>query len=691
MTAEPDRPARLQARLAPLVRVSVSNVLIDLAVTNALVLLMGSLGSASLLVASVVACSAATVRSFLLSRHPPFSDANEPRPSGQVAAFLVLAAVAMAANTSVFLWALKYLPERLGIGGMPAVNMAKLLGAAVALVVSFPGYGLTAFRAASVRAFRRRFVFDFGHTTSLARQTAWLLLVAIATRLGYLCLTTAVAGDAVNYAGVAMRLAEGAFDKADSFWSSSYCYWQALFHMAGASPVAGAILASLVPGVLLVVLVAWVARSLYGARAAWLAGLLCAFHPRLIEYSCNGYAESAYIFAFACGIAFLVRVVQRGTYAAAVGWGVGFGAYATIRNEALLAFLLSLPLAFLVRHTGLCSTESRSPTRPGGRATGWARIFMLQAASASAFAAVIVAYGLLSQMTLGTCGMFQKASNLDKAFSEQLDMRQAARETYGAQGALLRERTPRPARSGRVSVLLRRFPRNVLYSVERMPGILLSPMVLFAFVLPAFAANRGRVRGDEVPLALMLAFPLLFYPLIQVEPRLFFATLVPIHIFGAAGLWAFCAYMDSDVPRRLAYPLIAGVVVLLMAVASVWRGVDVERRFRPHRQLAKWLSEHTAEGDAITGCGYGHITTTAFHAGRVGIPRLWTSEPGALRGFAVARGCRWLVIYERFLRDANPELLPVLESGVPGFRRVLEVRDARGHRSQVYVLAHGAP
>jgi len=109
----------------------------------------------------------------------------------------------------------------------------------------------------------------------------------------------------VNYAWVADSF-QRRVSKVDASWTNLFCYWEALFRMLGLGPARGAVVASFVPGILLALPVAWMARALFGSSVAWLAGLLTVAHPRLVEYSCNGYAETFYLFAFALGAAFLL-------------------------------------------------------------------------------------------------------------------------------------------------------------------------------------------------------------------------------------------------------------------------------------------------------------------------------------------------------------------------------------------------
>jgi hypothetical protein len=304
--------------------------------------------------------------------------------------------------------------------------------------------------------------------------------------------------------------------------------------------------------------------------------------------------------------------------------------------------------------------------------------------------------------TVGNPWIFQRTTNPATEFSEQSGTRAVARDAHAAQGALEGGARQHASLGEKLTVLLSRFSRNVLYSLERIPGVLLSPVVLFALILPLFAGSWGRSSLDALPPLLMAGFPLMLYPLVQVESRLFLSVVLPVHIFGAAGLAAFSQYVGirlsnpsegrtlsrssarADVTASRFYEVVAASILLVYFGLTAWRGVDVERGHAFHRELGSWINSHVKPDDVIVGCGYGYVSTTGFVVSRRTVPRIWAGQALELAEFARQHSADWIVVYEPFLRAANPELLSVLDSGIPGFQKVFEIRDYRGWRSQIY-------
>jgi hypothetical protein len=241
--------------------------------------------------------------------------------------------------------------------------------------------------------------------------------------------------------------------------------------------------------------------------------------------------------------------------------------------------------------------------------------------------------------------------------------------------------------------LLERWPRNIVYALERLPGVLLSPLFLFALLLPALCRRRATVPSEEWPLLAFTVWPLLFYPLLQLEPRMLLPVAIGSCIFGAAALVA----IGSLAARHLGKPgwrlvpaalVIAALIPLLPVLA---RHTERERGF--HREVGAWLAANVGPDVAISGDGYGYVAASAFWAGRRAEPRLWTDDRAALARWAQGRAPGAVVVYERYLRDSNPELLDILDDGLPGLHLARSFDFAPDGRVQVWVTpqapAHG--
>lgn len=474
-----------------------------------------------------------------------------------------------------------------------------------------------------------------------------MILASACVRIAFLGLTTALFGDAVTYARVAEQIAQGDYADVDPFWCNLFCLWEALFPLMGLSPLPSAILASLIPGILLVIPVALLANALYGEKTAWLASGLTILHPRLVEYSCNGYSESFYLCAYAFGIMWLTLALKSGNKGYYLAFGGAFGIYLSVRNEGIIPFVLCL--------TGILLTQRSQALK-------------ILLYSLTGFAFIFLGYILLSEMTVGTSGFLEKHSLLNLRYSEQVNWHKAAEEVYG-------KRSPEPAPDWRDWV--EKAKGNLLYTLTRLPDILVTPLWLFALGLPFFSR---RLPTGAWPLLIMLFFPLLFYPLLRVEPRYFFSLLIPLQIFGSAGLLALAG------EKTLLYRCLAAALLLLSLAISIYRGLSLEHAYRYQRELAHWIKENIPEQELLIGDGYGLIGTTAFLTHSPFATRLWTTQPEEIVEDVRLKKGRWLLLYERFLLKANPEILPVLEQGLPGMKLRHEIKDHEQHRVQIYEL-----
>lgn len=657
---------RLTAQLTRFSLVGIANTGIDFLMTNLLFVAFRPDSMAGLTLISVLACLVAATNSYLVNSRWTFADrANQ---DGQIGRFVVFAGLGMVVNTAVFLFLVRYLPLLLTLDPVSNLNMAKLGGVVCALAVTFLGYRFGVFYSASIAGFRGNCRLQSAAGTIPGRSLWVILALALAARLLFVSIAPVVYGDAVSYSWVAWLTAHGEWRLADPFWHSLFDFWQALLLLTGIGQYPALVLASLLPGLLLIVPVYLLTRRLYGNTAALVAGLFIALHPRLVEYSVNGYAESFYLCAAMWAVWGITAIIQDGNNRhAGTLIGIALAGYFLVRNEAIL--LIGLLAAVVL----LLALQRRFDIRLAGKPV-------------VLFTACVIAYMAASHTLWDQHGLFNKSSNLGKQNLETLDLGAAARETYGEQDNVPAEQSLQNT----LITLAVRWPANLMYTAERLPGMLLSPVIILAILLPLLVARRGKTRGDELPLLVFMIWPLAFYPLIQLEPRLLFPALIGAGIFGAAGAVAagrLIAASLQKAPRRLAehgVPAILLLLLLPLLPALAWNS-DQSRGY--HRQVGEWLAMHIPASVGIAGDGYGYVSSSSFWAGRKGEPRLWTEDAGALASAARERQQPVLVLYEEYLRDANPQLLPVLDAGIPGMELAARFEFPRVGRVQVWTLA----
>jgi hypothetical protein len=98
------------------------------------------------------------------------------------------------------------------------------------------------------------------------------------------------------------------------------------------------------------------------------------------------------------------------------------------------------------------------------------------------------------------------------------------------------------------------------------------------------------------------------------------------------------------------------------------------------------MGAHVPAGTGIAGDGYGYVSSSSFWAGVKGEPRLWTEHATALAEAARERGEPVLVLYEEYLRNANPQLLPAMDDGIPGMQLAAGFEFPRVGRVQIWTL-----
>ena len=451
-------PSVLRTGLAQFMRymtVGLLNTGIDLLITNLLVIFIGATTDGQLLIISLFASSCATINSYFCNRRWTYEVDVQALPRYAFMRFFGIALIAMLANTSVFLFTYQMLMSRWEVSRLLAVNLAKLFGISMGCLVGFFGYRVGVFELAGMRQFRSAFRFDQKTARfSLTQQCLALIMSAVCIRLVYLAITTAITGGAVNYAESAESLATGHFNQVNLFWNSLFSYWEALFRMLGLSVVNAAIVASFIPGVLLLAPVTILARFLYGETVAWLAGWMTVFHPRFVEYSCNGMPDSLILLLSTCGLTSLTLVlsVPRGRkwlFAA----GFCFGLYFCTQLQSLPIIVLYALIGWWGR-----SKESALANRL------WAYVMGLTLGFVSSAS-------LYSALTFWTTGGTDTSMQVQEFLLPMLHSEPSYFPHYIA--------------------------NNVMWTMSSIPGVLLSPLWFFAVLLPLFYRFRKRVGSGR--------------------------------------------------------------------------------------------------------------------------------------------------------------------------------------------------
>jgi putative flippase GtrA len=627
--------ARLSAQAGRFASVGVLNTLVDFVLFNALWAWLEPRTPAGLALVAAAAAGVATLNSYLLNAHWTFRQSGHGR--GVAARFVGFALLGIAVQTGTALFVSHKLLSGMQASPVVIANAAKLCAVLAAFLVTFAGYRIAVFTPASLLRFRESFSLLPDGRLPSAAPFAGILLLALAVRIGFILLAPVAYGDAVSYSWVAWAIGHGHPEQADVFWHSLFDYWQAILVWLGLQQYPALVIASLLPGMAVVLPAMLLASRLYGKSAAVIAGLAVALHPRLVEYSVNGYAEMFFLNAALWGVWGVTTLIgEPKRRAAALASGAGLAAWVLVRNEALPVALLLMMVPPVL-----------------SRSLGW-RSWLPSVTLALVAATVITGLTFAADAQFfGKPQFLAKAANASRLHVEMLDPVAAASETYGM------AKSSQPAVTGpgpnRLQVMLERWPRNIAYSLERLPGVLLSPIFLAALLLPALVRRRAAGRR-EWPLLLFSLWPLLFYPLLQLEPRMLFPVVIGACIFGAAGLVALGRFLDDRVQWTVLRHAPAAATLVLLVPLVVLLALRSEAERGAHRQVGAWIAANVPRDVALYGDGYGYVAASSFWAGRQAKPRPWTESGEALAAWAESQGPAVVIVYDGFLREFNPGL-----------------------------------
>ena len=639
------------------------NTGVDFLITNLLFWLLKPKNMFGLMLISIVAILAAAVNSYFLNKFWTFNKKTKMKVS-EIYKFSIVTFLGMVVNTSIFLFASKYLAELFSIEGFININIARLTGVAIAMGVTFLGYRFGVFDTESVNDFREKFTFKPDNSKVKWSLFLYFIVFALLLRMLFVWIAPVTYGDAIHYNWNAYFLTHGAMESIDWFWHSLFTYWEALLFLTGMSRFSVLVLSSLLPGLLLLIPLYLVGKNLFGKQIAFFATLATIFHPRMIEYSVNGYSESFVIFFILWAIWGMERSISKksNNITAALVVGLASACYFSVRNEAIIIIIM---FALILLIHGIKHKK------------------ILQLGVMLSTFCIICSIYIFSNLQLsGTVGLFQKTSNLTKQYSEQLDLSESAKEIYGKK----KEEVSDINFMKMVIILLKRYPRNILYSGERLPGILFSPIVLFIPFLWLMTKRKKKYFILTLPLWIITIFPFIFYPIFQIEPRYFFFALPTLQMLGIAGLIAFLTFVTRSIKITwLKSALLFAMTTLAFIPFIVMVAWNSESKRGYHREVGEWIKSNLPHDLNIAGDGYGYCNT--FWAG---VPkkhsRIWTNDSDELLEDTLNHKCSLLIINEDFLKKANKKLLYILDDGIPGMKRIKEFSFPRIGRVQLYAI-----
>ena len=254
------------------------NTGVDFLVTNLLFWFFKPKSMFGLMLISIFAICAAAVNSYILNKFWTFNKKTKMKIS-EIYRFSLVTFLGMLVNTSIFLFASKYLAELFGIEGFININVSRLIGVAAAMGVTFLGYRFGVFNTESVNGFRENFSFEIDSGKINWKFLGTLLVTALMIRLVFVYLAPVAYGDAVNYNWNAYFLTHSQIDSVDWFWHSFFTYWETIFFLMGLSRYQVLVISSLVPGILLLIPLFLSAKKYFRQKSGLFYYFGCSFPP----------------------------------------------------------------------------------------------------------------------------------------------------------------------------------------------------------------------------------------------------------------------------------------------------------------------------------------------------------------------------------------------------------------------------
>jgi 4-amino-4-deoxy-L-arabinose transferase-like glycosyltransferase len=468
-----------------------------------------------------------------------------------------------------------------------------------------------------------------GETT---RDLLGLLLLALGYRLVFLLLLNPVldSPDSVLYLETAEHLAQEDFFGYDPKIPLLYPLLTAAAHLCIADLEWAGRMVSFLCGLLTLIPLYLLVRSMHGRRAAQLTGVTVAVWPWLADYACRVSTEATACLFWVGGVALLAQGLRRG------GWRIPAAAL------CFFALTLTRPEGLFVLLTAL----------PAGLWLAWGDRTQLRrlVPFAGVAAVLVVANTLYTRQLTGEEALSYRAGFLWGEFDWA------------------------------------RFAQTFVTATTDLVPIMLGPVLLLFLGAGVFLPRPHRDLRLE-------AFALLFFlpqwaaaiAVLSPSPRYFMAPILLLAAWSAAGMALVMARVPAGrwAPVLRALPLLAVVASMglgtVVTLGSEYTG-RIPRQPREYKAAGLWLREYASPGLIFT-----RKPQLAYYAG---MPSTGPAEDDTLDA-ALARAqaaqARYLAVDERY---APAGLRPLLDptQAPPPLRWLHTVAPYPGGRVVLYAL-----
>ncbi|GAB4238680.1 MAG: hypothetical protein Tsb0021_18370 [Chlamydiales bacterium] len=399
---------------------------------------------------------------YLLQKYWTFrSDIQHSRSAGR---YCLVSAIALVCNMFLF-WTLSV---GIGVWYLYSQFVTTIM---IAVLNFFLNQHFTFNNSLVVSVFRQNFAFTCHRGMTLVSQALGLTILSIGLRFFYLFLS------------------EGRVVTDRSYLFSLV---MDVFLILGFNEESAQLLSSLIPGALLILPVVFTGRQIYTDRIALIAGLLAAFHPRLIQLSCNGSPDMLSLFLLTVGICGWTVSLHRDQ----LSWmlipsGVCFAFFSFSNIFGWVPFLCCT----LIEGVKMLTSEEERIGKTLQR---------LGIVLGTYITVISVNFSLW---------WYHLPHSIDEVFYLNFGV----------------------------------FYQNIEALFDLLPQAVMSPIFFFMFILPILSARKHLEIAVELPLLIMLIYPLALFLTESTGVRGLLPLLVPLNIFGAAGIAAFCSYINTEV------------------------------------------------------------------------------------------------------------------------------------------------